>query len=99
MVEQTVVSGIIVDEDAELTLVQLSEASGRPAEWLLQLIEEGIIEPLGSDRSHWRFHGYCLRRVQIVQRLEHDLGVNMAGAALALELLEEVERLRKRLNG
>jgi chaperone modulatory protein CbpM len=35
--------------------------------------------------------------VRIVQRLESDLGLNLAGAALALELLEEVEDLRHRI--
>ena len=49
---------------------------------------------MGEDQTHWHFPGYCLRRVRIVQRLESDLGLNLAGAALALELLEEVEDLR-----
>lgn len=86
-----------MDEGTELTLVQLSQACGQPAEWILELVEEGIIEPIGRDRAHWRFRARSLRRVQVVQRLERDLGVNLAGAALALELLEEVEQLRKRL--
>lgn len=97
MVKQTILTGIIVDENTELTLVQLSQACGQPAEWVLELVEEGIIEPVGEDRAHWRFRGRSLRRVQIVQRLESDLGVNLAGAALALELLEEVEQLRRKL--
>jgi chaperone modulatory protein CbpM len=33
--------------------------------------------------------------VQRVLRLQHDFGVNLAGAALALDLLEEIERLRR----
>jgi chaperone modulatory protein CbpM len=33
--------------------------------------------------------------VQRVVRLQRDFGVNLPGAALALELLEEVERLRR----
>jgi chaperone modulatory protein CbpM len=36
-----------------------------------------------------------LARVQRALRLQHDFGVNLAGAALALDLLEEVERLRR----
>lgn len=42
--------------------------------------------------------GISVRRVRCAQRLEQDLGVNIAGAALALELLEELERLRARLH-
>lgn len=70
---------------------------GMPAEWILALVEEGVIEPVGADQSHWHFRGHCLRRVRIVQRLQSDLGINLAGAALALELLEEVEALRSRI--
>ena len=97
MVKQTILTGIIVDESAEFTLGELSRACGKPAEWLLELVDEGVIEPIGEDQATWRFRGTCLRRVLIVQRLESDLGVNLAGAALALELLEEVEMLRKKL--
>ena len=54
---------------------------------------------LGDEQVHWRFSASCLRRARIAQRLECDLGVNLAGAALALELLDEVERLSAKLAG
>jgi len=97
MTKHAVLSGLIVEEEAIFTLNELSHACGKPAEWILALVKEGVIEPVGYDQKHWRFHGYCLRRVRIVQRLEADLGLNLAGAALALELLEEVETLRNRI--
>lgn len=97
MKSQTILTGIVVDEDAEFTLIELSQACGRPAEWIIELVEEGVIEPVGTVQADWRFRGACLRRVQIANRLASDLGVNLPGAALALELLDEVERLRRRL--
>jgi len=97
MTKLTVLTGIMVEETTVFTLGELSRACGKPAEWILALVEECIIEPLGDDQNHWQFSGQCLRRVRIVQRLESDLGLNMAGAALALELLEEVESLRNRI--
>jgi len=93
----TVVSGIIVEESAIFTLRELSSACDKPAEWILALVDEGIIEPVGSDLEDWQFSGHCLRRARIVQHLETDLRVNLAGAALALELLEELEGLRNRI--
>ena len=93
----TVVSGIIVEESAVFTLRELSDACGKPAEWVLALVDEGIIEPVCSDLEEWQFKGRCLRRARIVQHLEADLRVNLAGAALALELLEELEALRNRI--
>ncbi len=97
MTRQTVLTGIIVEDSSEFTLGELSRACGKPAEWILALIEEGVIEPVGKDQANWHFRGYCLRRVRIVQRLQSDLGLNLAGAALALELLDEVEALRNRV--
>lgn len=97
MTMQTVLTGIVIEENTSFTLAELSRACGKPAEWILALVEEGVIEPVGDDQGQWQFRGHCLRRVRIVQRLESDLGLNLAGAALALELLEEVEDLRKRI--
>ena len=100
MVNHSILSGIIVDEHAELTLIELCHACGRPREWFVELIDEGIIEPIGpieKEQVHWRFYGTSLRRALIVRRLESDLGVNLPGAALALELLDEVEALRARV--
>jgi chaperone modulatory protein CbpM len=97
MTTHNILTGILVEDTSEFSLGELSRACGMPAEWVLSLVEEGVIEPIGGDQAHWHFRGYCLRRVRIVQRLQSDLGINLAGAALALELLEEVETLRQRL--
>jgi len=97
MTKETILSGIIVEESDEFTLGELSRACGKPAEWILALVEEGVIEPVGEDHSQWQFRGSCLRRVRIVQRLQSDLDINLSGAALALELLEEIEALRNQI--
>ena len=78
-------------------LAELCRVCQLPAEQVFELVEHSVIEPLGQDPSRWRFRGISVRRVRLVQRLERDLGVNVAGAALALDLLEELERLRTRL--
>jgi chaperone modulatory protein CbpM len=97
MATQTILTGIIVEDNTEFTLGELSRACDMPAEWILTLVEEGIIEPSSIEESHWHFSGQCLRRVRIAKRLQSDLGINIAGAALALELLDEVETLRQRI--
>lgn len=91
-----VVSGHVVEE-AELSLADLSRACRVNAEWLMMLVGEGIIEPL-ERRESWRFSGHSVRRIRTVQRLQQDLGVNLAGAALALDLLAEMSHLKARLS-
>lgn len=97
MNKPSALTGCIVEESTLFTLTELCRACGKPAEWVLSLVEENVIEPVSDDPGDWKFRGHCLRRVRIVQRLESDLGLNLAGAALALELLEELEVLRTRI--
>jgi chaperone modulatory protein CbpM len=87
----------LVEEDTELSLADLCRACQLPAERVFELVDEGVIEPLGREPARWRFRAVSVRRVRCVQRLERDLGINVAGAALVLDLLDELERLRGRL--
>ncbi len=93
----SLLTGEVLEDSVELTLADLCRACRVPADRVIEIVEEGIVEPLGGDPAHWRFHGVSLRRVGCVLRLERDLGVNTAGAALALQLLDEIETLRTRL--
>lgn len=86
-----------LDPEAVIGLAELCGACGVSEEWVIELVEEGILEPVGQDPGGPRFAAVALRRVQTVYRLQRDLGVNRAGAGLALELLEEVEALRRRV--
>jgi len=93
---ETLLSGDVLGEDVELTLAELCRTCQLPAERVYELVEWGVIEPLGREPAGWRFRWTSVRRVRCALRLESDLGVNLAGAALALDLLEELNRLRAR---
>lgn len=90
-------SGIILEELTELTLVEISRACAVHVDCIVELVEEGVITPAGREPHCWRFSGAHLRRATVALRLQRDLGVNLAGAALALQLMDEVETLRARL--
>ena len=90
--------GLLLDQEHPLTLGELSRACSMHADWVLELVEEGILEPLNPEVPQLQFSGQNLHRALIVRRLQRDLGVNLSGAALALQLMEEVEVLRARLN-
>lgn len=94
-------SGILLDEHTELTLNDLSRACSSSAEWVIALVEEGALEPTGhvsNQQTRWRFSASSLQRARTAMRLQRDLGVNLAGVALAMELLDEIEALRGRLS-
>ena len=93
----TLLSGDLLEEDVELSLAQICRVCRLSAEQIVELVDQGVIEPSGRDPANWRFQGISLRRVRFTQHLRKDLGVNAPGAVLALDLLDELEQLRSRL--
>lgn len=96
-VKLNMLSGELLEEEAEMSLAQLCRACELSEAEIVKLVDEGIIDPVGHKPTTWRFHAVCLRRVRITRNLQQELGVNTPGAALALDLLEELEQLRSRL--
>ncbi len=90
----TTLTGVVFDETAEITVTELCEACSVEYTLIEQLVKEGILDPVGGQPDELRFHYTSVRRTRTVMRLQHDLGVNLAGAALALEQLNQIEGLR-----
>ena len=90
-------SGALLEEESDVTLAQLCEACAVHAEAVEAMVEEGIVAPVGGGGRSWRFTRSTVVRVRTVLRMQRDLRVNLAGAALALELLERIEALNARL--
>ena len=97
MARTTIITGVILDEGASFSLAEICNCCGVSADTLIEMVEEGVVEPLPGEAGGWRFTGPALRRAQMALRLREDLRVNLAGAALALDLMDELEDLRRRL--
>jgi chaperone modulatory protein CbpM len=91
------IRGVILDENTEVTLDDLCRACRVDQAAIVALVEEGIVEPRAMDTMPWRFSGTTLPQVARALRLQRDLELNPAGVAFALDLLSEIEDLRKRL--
>lgn len=90
-------SAIILEEQTDLTISEVCQACAVQVETIVELVDEGVLSPIGREPHRWRFTGTHLRRATVAIRLQRDLGVNLAGAALALQLLDELEALQARL--
>ncbi|WP_375749989.1 chaperone modulator CbpM [Vibrio sp. HN007] len=88
----------VLDEQVDLNLVELCRASQSTAEQIIELIEYGVIEPQGKSARTWRFSAVSVKRVCSARRLQQDLGINTPGVALVLDLVEELEEIRTRLD-
>lgn len=93
----TLIEGRVVEEQVQLTLVELCQACSAEQEHVLTWVFEGVLEPVGDSPQDWRFGGESLRRARLALRLSRDLEINAAGVALALDLLDEIAELRARL--
>ncbi len=87
----------VLDEQTTFTLAELCHSCVVEVEFIEAMVEHGILEPSGRRSRHWCFPASSLRRTRITLRLHRDLGVNVAGAALALDLLEHIDELDARL--
>ena len=90
-------SSEILESSVTYTLEELCNTCNVEAEWVTSLVDQGAIDPVGDARSNWRFASLAIIRVARAKRLERDLGLNLPGVALALDLLEQIDDLRSRL--
>lgn len=101
MVDQALMElqGELLSQDAEFTLEDVCRSCMLASDQVVALVQEGVLEVHGEDSTRWRFQVSSFRRVRTAMRLQRDLGVNLAGAALALELLDRIAELERRKSG
>ena len=93
----TWIEGSLVEEEVHMSIVEISQATRAPEDLIMSWVSEGVLSPAGSSPEDWRFSGESLKRAKTAARLTHDLELNTPGVALALDLLEEISRLRNQL--
>ena len=79
--------------DIIMSLDELISACGQERQWVIELIEENIIEYDVPERQ--QFTGYQLTTVRRASRLSRDFEASVPAIGLILELLGEVEQLRQ----
>jgi chaperone modulatory protein CbpM len=92
-----ILSGIIIDEQVELSLDEVSTFCAVRREEIVILVEEGVLEPVGTQADEWRFGGDSLRRAAKALRLQRDLEISPGAVAVILDLMDENDRLRTQL--
>lgn len=96
MNQRNPLTGIVLDESLTLTLNEVCEVCGVEQSLVVEMVREGIAGPIDESAARWEFSGVAVTRIRTAWRLQRDLHVNLAGAALALDLLEEIRSLRGR---
>jgi chaperone modulatory protein CbpM len=94
--QRKIATGVVLDEGLTLTLTEVCEVCSLEESVVIEMVQEGVAEPLDASSDNWRFSGIAVARLRTALRLQRDLHLNLPGAALAIELIEELRTLKAR---
>ncbi|MDT8451056.1 MAG: chaperone modulator CbpM [Wenzhouxiangellaceae bacterium] len=86
-----------IDETEALTLNEVCRILELRTEVIRDWVAEGVVQPSGRRTGEWRFAPREFERALRARRLQRDLELETQSLPLVLDLLSEVERLRRRL--
>ncbi|MFC1690172.1 chaperone modulator CbpM [Pseudomonadota bacterium] len=100
MTENNILRGQLIEAETLITVDELCHHCMVQVEEVITFVQEGILDPsddvvVTEQADAWQFHISSVRRVRTAVHLQRDLGVNLAGAALALELLDRIAELER----
>lgn len=99
MDEQVIITSVLIDEKNTVSFVEICQQYPRAKDALIDLLEHGLIQSLvHASLEQAMFDGPMVHRLQKAMRLQHDLGVNTPGVVLAMELLDELDKLRHEMD-
>ena len=81
-----------------LSLHELCRFCHAEEKWVVELVSYGVLDPAGGSPTEWRFEGANILRAKKAKRLQRDLGINIAGIAMVLDLLDERDALLRRIS-
>jgi len=82
-------------EPEQLTLEGLAACAGVHPALIRYFVEYGLLEPVAHTGTQWLFDTTCLARLRMIERLRRDLGANLAGIAVILDLLDRLTTLQR----
>jgi chaperone modulatory protein CbpM len=87
----------VVGEAEWIAAADFCRLSRLDLEAVVELVDLGLVAPRGQFPQEWQLPAAAVPRLAMVGRLMRDLGVNLSGAALAVELLEIQRDLERRI--
>lgn len=98
MDKNTVITGVLVDENTTtFSFTQVCHTYDMSETELLELLEHGLFHEINSPVKQANFDLCMVKRIHAARRLQEDLGVNLPGVVLALELRDELDKLHTEL--
>ena len=97
MASSEILVGVVL-EDVALSVEELACACACEPRWVIERIDSGVLECTVVTTGEWRFASAGLIRAKRLLALERAFDADAELAALTVDLIEEVESLRRQLN-
>jgi chaperone modulatory protein CbpM len=95
MVQKQIHQGEVLG-DMPFSAEDIARACGVQVGWVRERVEAGVLQ-VNPATGDWRFDSATLVRARRIARLEAGFDADPQLAALTADLIEEVDRLRRRL--
>jgi DNA-binding transcriptional MerR regulator len=82
-------------EPEQLTLNGLAACTGLHPALIEYFVDYGLLEPNARTGTQLLFDAACIARLRMIERLRRDLGANLAGIAVILDLLDRLTTLQR----
>jgi len=85
------------DLDQPLTIADVAEIVGARPTLISRLVRLGVLETISDESEEPMLRSRSVLRLRRMARLRRDLGVNFAGAAVIVDLVDRIEELNRDL--
>jgi len=79
-----------------LSIEELCRLAGISSDMVSKFFRSGLIDPL-IEKPTLKFDSNVIPRIRKIERLRHDLGINLAGVGIVLDLLDRITELENEL--
>ena len=87
----------VVDDADWIAAVEFCRLCRLDLEAVVELADLGLVSPRGYSPQEWQLPAAAVPRLAMASRLMRDLGINVSGAVLAVELLEVQRHLEREI--
>jgi len=98
MGRDNILIGVLIEETTTYTVKQVCNKYNIPKELLIEMMEQGLFSNKTTRIDKLELNEKELRRIESAFRLHRDLGINLPGVALALDLLDQIEQMHHELD-
>ena len=97
MNKHEIIAGILMNENTTFSVVEVCQHCHLSEDVLMEWIANGLFGEQYHTNILTQFDYQMVDRVRTAHRLQHDLEVNLQGVILALELMDEMAKMRDEL--